>query len=202
MISCAPRSSRILRNLAIRSLPSARRSVHYMGKVSLISMFRRSVSVLVIAGFLANQLAVIPHAHGAASTDEQQKHNATPHLHCEWHDHAVYDHADHDHGHSHSGNGHKGNAKPSSNDSEGPSLAIGLCGVDHDIDVIMVSIQATTASRSQNQVVSEWQFAALAPLPTCLGEFQSSFGQSTRWVSPDKVLDGSDIYLTLRNLRI
>ena len=44
--------------------------------------------------------------------------------------------------------------------------------------------------------------AALASLPDCLGDRRANLNPSVRWHPPDKVLDASDIYLTLRNLRI
>lgn len=161
-------------------------------------MFRRCLSLLVIAGLLASQLAVIPHVHGSATPEEQQKHNATPHIHCAWLGHSGHDHSHSGKGHSHPGSHHDEGAKPATDDSDGHPLAIGLSGADHDTDAIFVSDQAATASRQ----VSAWQPAALAPLFTGINDLRSRQSPSPRWHPPDEVLDASDTYLTLRNLRI
>src|SRR5689334_6867504 len=65
-------------------------------------MWRRGLSLLVIVGFLANQMALIPHAHDRVTMAEQKKHDATPHIHFGASGHADDDHDDHHHGHSHS----------------------------------------------------------------------------------------------------
>lgn len=167
-------------------------------------MFRRCVSLLVIAGFIASQLAAIPHAHGAASAEQQREHDATPHFHWGW-----LGHADDDHGHSNSGHGHShpgqeisGGSEPPSDGSEGQPLGTGLSSSDHDADAFFIPKQAASASSAKNQLVSAWQFAALAPPPDWIGDLQASEQLSVRWHPPDEVLDGSDRYLTLRNLRI
>ncbi len=169
-------------------------------------MFRRGVSFLVLVGFLASQLAVMPHAHGSATPEEQQKHDAAPHFHCAWLGHSDHDHhhghSSAGHGHSHHATQHEGGLKSSTDSSDGQSLTSGLRGADHDADAIFVSEQAATASRSTDQLVSAWQLVGSAPLPTCLGDVQSGLGPSPRWHPPDEVLDASDTYLTLRNLRI
>ncbi len=166
-------------------------------------MFRRCVSVLLIAGFLASQLAVIPHAHRAASAAERQRHNATPHFHCEW-----FGHAGHNHGHSHPGHGHSHpgpqheGTKPASDNSGGQPLGTGLSGVDHDTDAIFLPSQAAVVSNVKVQVVAAWELALLARIPDWLSDLQASPGPLIQWHPPDAVLDDSDSYLTLRNLRI
>lgn len=161
-------------------------------------MFRRCVTFLVIAGFLASQLAAIPHAHGVASAKEQQKHDATPHFHYEW-----FGHAGHDHGHSHPGQRHGlGQEAPSSDNSDGQPLGIGLSGAAHDSDAVFVPRQAVFAASSKDRVVAAWQLAALVALHDFLGDHKWIPNPSPRWHPPDQILDASDTYLTLRNLRL
>jgi len=45
---------------------------------------QKLISILLAVGLLANQLAVIPHAHSAKSVCHQSKQFATPHLHLKW----------------------------------------------------------------------------------------------------------------------
>lgn len=172
-------------------------------------MFRRCVSLCVLAVFLASQLAAVPHAHGATSPEEQQKHSATPHFHCEWFGDTDHDH-DHSHGghsHSHAGQQQEDCPKPKSDDSQDRQpQGTGLSGTDHDADAIFVFVsgQACTASTTsyKDLAASAWQLVALARLPDCLSDLQARLSPSFRGHPPDEVLDDSDIYLTLRNLRI
>jgi hypothetical protein len=174
--------------------------------VKLIFMLRRYVSLVVIVGFLAGQLAVMPHAHGTGSASDQQKHAATPHFHGKW-----FGHAGHDHGHSHRGYTHshhrqrnEGRTTPSIDDSRAQLLGVGLSGADHDADAVFLPAQAGPVLRTSHldQAASAWQLAALAVLPAWLGDCQTRLGIRTPWHPPDEVLDASGSYLILRNLRI
>ena len=177
-------------------------AVHFKRKVSGF-MFRGCVSLLVLIGFLASQLATIPHAHGAASAEEQRNHDATPHFHGNSPSHS----------HSHSGRNHAHPhhtpAKPQSKtsaDSSSGELTGRLAGADHrgaehDADAIFVNARAVDRSSTTDRAASALQLAVLA-LP-CAGSAASSIATPTlRWHPPDIVLDASDSYLTLRNLRI
>src|SRR5882724_3954977 len=55
-----------------------------------LRMFRSLVSIAVLLGFVAGQLAALPHAHAFASLAEQRQHDARPHVHV-----------GHSHGHEH-----------------------------------------------------------------------------------------------------
>jgi hypothetical protein len=166
-------------------------------------MFRGCVSLLVLVGFIASQLAVMPHAHGAASAEEQRNHDATPHFHWNSLSHS-HSHSGHNHAHP-----HHTSAKPRSKtsvDSTSDDSTTRLAGADqyyaeHDADAIFVNAHAVYGSGSPDRAASVSQVAILA-LP-CVGSATSPIATPTlRWHPPDIVLDASDSYLTLRNLRI
>jgi hypothetical protein len=191
---------------AARSLPRRATRRRLQGKDNLIAMFRRCVSLLVIAGFLASQLAVIPHTHGAASAEEQREHDATPHCHI-GHAHHGHSHAHcgHTHAHSHPGKPTEESVTGSPDESANQPLGAGRCGAEHDASAIFVSGQACTASPAspRDQGPLTWQTAPLAALPGWLGQLAGGVPSSApRWHPPDEVSDASDIYLTLRTLRI
>lgn len=165
-------------------------------------MFRRFISFLVIAGLLASQLAVLPHAHAGMSAEERQQHDATPHFHCQGLSH------DHGHDHSHGGHSHK-HGDPSresapnqpANDSTGSFPPFGLVGLDHDATAVFVPVQASVP-----KTANDGGSAATAVLiPIVIYDFTDvrlGLRRAPLWHPPDAVLDGSDTYLTLRNLRI
>ena len=168
-------------------------------------MFRRCVSLLVIAGFLASQLAAIPHAHGNASAEEQREHDAKPHCH--------FGHTHHDHGHSHSGHNHphelpgqdqEEGSRPLSGGTDTELLETGLLATDHDANAIFLPGRAWTASTTsqKDHAQSVWQISALTANPVNLGNVPSFAKSAPRWHPPDEVLDASGSYLILRNLRI
>lgn len=155
-------------------------------------MFRRCISLLVIAGLFASQLAAVPHAHGGLSDAEQQRHDATPHFHANWLGHG-------DHGHSHGGHRHE-----PAEQANGQPLSTEIGGPDHDASAIFVPIQsaAPVTASQQESAAAAWQLAALVPASDGLSDIGPSLGSTPPWHPPDEVLDGSDTYLTLRNLRI
>lgn len=168
-------------------------------------MFRRCISLLVIMGLFASQLAAIPHAHAGISAADQQRHDATPHFHGDW-----FHHGDHTHGHSHGERKHAPTEPPKEEGSEpgensdGQPLSDGLGGPGHDTSAIFVPIRAGALStaREQESAASAWQLAAMVPANDGLGDNWPSPCSTPRWHPPDEVLDASDTYLTLRNLRI
>jgi hypothetical protein len=67
-------------------------------------VFRRCISLLVLAGFFANQLAVVlhaPHDHGAMTAEAQREHDATPHFHWRGNGERYHHHHAHRHVHRH-----------------------------------------------------------------------------------------------------
>lgn len=188
--------------------PPARVDVHYRGKAKLDFMFRRCVSLLVIAGFLASQLAAVPHAHGGASPEGRREHDAAPHFHWAWLSHAAHHH-DHSHspsGHEHSHSGpqsrDQNDSKGSSGEPIGPPQITGLPGAGHDADAIFVSGQTAAASPSKDQASKTTQLIASVRLVACLDGLALNPRLPPCWHPSDEALDASDTYLILRNLRI
>lgn len=168
-------------------------------------MFRRCISLLVIVGLFASQLAAIPHAHAGNSAEEQQKHDATPHFHSKWFG------GGHDHGHPHGGRSHshvgerkEKPASESAGDSKDQPLSDGLNGNDHDANAVYVPLHAgapSTNSQNESKAAAS-QIAATAVLTEVLRDAWPTVSSTPPLHPPGAVQDGSDIYLTLRNLRI
>ena len=167
-------------------------------------MFRRTASLLVIAGLLANQLAAIPHAHAAG---EPAGHDASPHFHWVWFGWGEA-HSDHEHEHcSHAGD-HASTPSSSTCESVESSCSHSLCNCfdreSHDQDSVYVPelncIRSDAAGKAPQvdapQVTGLVHTAALGHHPQALSPL------SRHWRPPDEVLAGSNSYLTLRNLRI
>jgi hypothetical protein len=150
----------------------------------------------VIVGLFASQLASVPHAHAGISAEEQQKHDATPHFHCTW-----LSHAHHEHGHSHDGHSHHHDrpAEP----AERTTLPDGLNGVGHDATAVYCPGRVLAASVVQQDsllsLLSDLGTLALSQPPAELRPCGGMFGRRR---PPDEAVDGSNIYLKLRNLRI
>ena len=78
------------------------------------------------------------------------------------------------------------------------------CVDDHDADAVFLansSCSDWTAGQS-NKSVAAWQIAALMPLPWNQTDIEPNTLEAPPWHPPDAVLDASETYLTLRNLRI
>lgn len=163
-------------------------------------MFRRTVSLLIIVGMLASQLAAVPHAHGATSEEAKRKHDATPHFHwfghcsnCKSHSH---DHGKHCHQHEH----------PTSEDrptERKESQPVGDT-MDHNADAIYVvgGTTLTVGSATQQAAVQSVLAALQMPIATSIVAVEVVIPAERTWRPPDQVLDDSDAYLTLRTLRI
>lgn len=146
-------------------------------------MVRRSISLLLLLGVVANQLASIPHGHDTHGANE---HDARPHVHLAWFWHG-HDHADHRHEHS------------------GPQACGGSVrhDNDHDADAIYLAISfgLTRAAANDFGAVRIAPIAALSvALPSCL-----PFGDrsTAAWAElhPLRAPDCA-LYLALRALRI
>lgn len=164
-------------------------------------MFRRFVSLLVIAGYAISHLAVVPHAHGSASDGDQQRLHSAPHFHLAWfsggHSHAG-DTATHDHSHEHS------HASP----AEAAALADdakkrGHIGSPPDADAVFVPQATIAADQRELQSAGNVALSDIYGLHPAVAEVTGRDGvQFWRWRPPDRVDDGSQLYLTLRTLRI
>jgi hypothetical protein len=162
-------------------------------------MFRRCVSLLVIAGLFASQLAAIPHAHGATSPEEQRKHDAMPHIHLLGHS---------SHGHSHSAakddHDHHHHSAPPDEESAKQSLALSGGAPEHDSDAFyfVASPRFFAGSTAQVHTISALLVAVQTPNAGWAEGHQAESARGLLWHPPDSVLDDSETYLTLRTLRI
>jgi hypothetical protein len=174
---------------------------------------RRCIVISVILGHFASQLAAVPHAHAGLSADERERHDAVPHFHCDWlgggqheSDHGGHDHGQHDHGgHDHSHRGHKHHDEPAGVPQESteqiPADGLGSC--DHDATAICCPVHATRITVSQPQGDEALELAPLAaPIGGVLADCYLNGWTPDLGRPPDETLDGSNLYLTLRNLRI
>jgi len=154
-------------------------------------MLRRCISTLVLIGFVASQLAAVPHAHAGLSPEAQRKHDAQPHVHV-----------GHSHGHSHSHGGHSNEYagdKPSPTKSAPPPE-----GTEHDANAVYLSGGASAPITVRQQHTSESIRSLLA----------ANDGVNVAWLylpqpaaaapirPPDAHAGSSKVFLTLRNLRI
>jgi hypothetical protein len=161
-------------------------------------MFRRSISWLVIAGFVASQMAAIPHAHGGMSPAEQLRHNATPHFHC--HSHC---HGDHDHSHGEQVHKHSVQRQAARVAFDGELLLKGPSDAEHhDAFAVFMPLQTGVVSAPGQNLAHASQLTTIFSPAESLHESYSSRNGTLRWHPPDKVEDASGTYLTLRNLRI
>src|SRR4051794_40042770 len=87
-------------------------------------MLRRSVSIIVMLGFVIGQMAAFPHAH--AANGEPFDHDTRPHIHLAWFEHVGDCHNDGDaHHHDHDGD----RSQPDSPDAN-------IDHDDHDSDAV------------------------------------------------------------------
>lgn len=163
-------------------------------------MLQRGIALLVIVGFLASQLAAIPHAHSCYSTTQQQKHDSTPHVHLSWLG-SSHHHHDHLHGgrpHSHPHVKHHGSTPVEKHDDSAPIQD----SEDHDASAISIAVPlGLPISSSQATAGTETsQLPAIAVPIVCHSDL-SRF-QPICWHPPDSAWADSHLYLSLRNLRL
>ena len=164
-------------------------------------MFRRCVSLLMIAGMFASQLAAIPHAHGATSREEQRKHDATPHFH--WFGNCQHCHS-HSHSHAHGKNDHHRHETASEHDKSDRETPPDGNSLDHDADALYLGGGTNCTMVSSTQVSSARILLTTlqVPVATSICGIEAKEVRGLSWRPPDQVIDGSEIYLTLRTLRI
>jgi len=160
-------------------------------------MLRRSQSIVLTVGYLASQLAAVPHAHGQSGDSQPSDHSARPHFHVSWfgrHDHSHDDHSQDD-GHTHHHERDGTHPQPPSSESNAGHD-------DHDSDAVYlpndtgVSLPSKcVGSPDSLQVVSTLVIAAVnmpAAVSECLTDARP----------PDKCSPDCPLYLALRALRI
>jgi hypothetical protein len=162
-------------------------------------MFRRCVSILVLLGFVAGQLAAVPHAHGGCSSEQQREHDARPHVHVGSCSHS------HDHNDSHDGHSHS-HATDKPAPASGEQLSNSGCGpyVEHDADAIYLPCGASSPVAVKDQRTASSadpiSSADTASYATCL--LPDPRNASAPIHPPNGHSSGAKLFLTLRNLRI
>lgn len=141
--------------------------------------------------FIASQLAVMPHAHGAGQQELPRDHDALPHIHISWFGHVVHCHHDcpanddeHDADHS----------NQSSFDS--------VPGHDHDSDAIYLPNDGGVSLPIKNMAAPNYHQVVS---PIAILAVQSPATVCARWTAvdfPDSQSPGCPLYLALRALRI
>lgn len=157
--------------------------------------FRRCVYLFAIVGMLAGQVAAVPHAHGGLTSDEQREHDATPHFHRHG-AHPRHDHARDGHHHRHF-------VRPSEGASQ--QRPLGTNQREHEATAIDCGWQVLAASPAQPQTWSTTKLVTWGTTPQCnplAPYFLMNENEFIAGRPPDRVLDRSNLYLTLRNLRI
>jgi hypothetical protein len=159
-------------------------------------MLRRTAAMLVMLGYLAGQLATVPHAH--ADDPRHKHHSAQPHIHLAAD--SGSSHA-HEHGHEH-GHVHR-HAAPAA-DRDGSCQTSHFSGfADHEADAIYlplsVSTVVTSGANSSKLLASpaRLHFADAAPVSDAVTAYQAAMLRL-----PGERATGCDFCLTLRALRI
>jgi hypothetical protein len=155
-------------------------------------MARRCTTTLLMMAYLASQLAMVPHVHGASGENEPCDHNARPHIHVSWFDHAGHSRDD----------GHAHHHECDANHSQLPSSDSNAGRDGHDSNAVYVpndtavSLPGTGVILLDSlQVVSTLAIAAI-PTPT------ANFERLADAYSPGESSPGCPLYLALRALRI
>lgn len=162
-------------------------------------MFRKCLNSLLILGYLASQLAAIPHAHGEMTAAEQQAHAATPHFHC----HGM----GHSHTHSHEcQHDHQGPTKPGKDDDQRPtSITVSTdSGFNHDADAVFLpSGTSVVVSSLPDDLLLATSLDVASINIVSLSEIPTDHSSGRTWGhTSDCLTDHSDLYLALRQLRI
>jgi hypothetical protein len=148
-------------------------------------MFRSLVSIAVLVGFIAGQLAAMPHAHAFATVAEQHRHDSRPHVHL---------------GHSH-GHGHRHQCD--SHDNE-PVVPDG--GSTHDADATYlppthlpatIPVSVEKAGQDHRAQIGHW----VSTFFSCALQIKPSIGHAC-WHPPDADAPSCALFLKLRTLRI
>jgi hypothetical protein len=166
-------------------------------------MLRRVLALIVVIGLLAGRLAAIPHAHAEMNTTELYHHSQTPHihLHAEIPGGHPHGHSDEDHGHPDSVPGEKLVIDPDSLDQLGIS---GNSESDHDSDAVPLAPLGCDELRVTGCSISaDFPAVAASLLVAERLEVDCSAGTARTVDFASRVLDdSSELYLTLRTLRI
>jgi hypothetical protein len=159
-------------------------------------MLRRSAAMLVILGYLAGQLAAVPHAH--ADDPRQEHHSTHPHIHV-----AAVGGSSHTHEHGHE-HGHVHRHAASAADRDGSCQTSHFSGfADHEADAIYLPLSVSTAvTSSANSSKLLTSLALLHFVDAAAVSDAVTASQTALLRLPDKRAPECDFCLTLRALRI
>ena len=156
-------------------------------------MLRRCAASLALLGFIAGQLASLPHAHGSVSLSDQHQHDSWPHFHLGHGKHSQ----SHSHSHSHA-HGDASKRKKCNCPSDGFDKRS-----HHDSDRVDLPTGASdvTAGAGRHCAFDGASLKAVFPSPvTCLPL------EAEQWPDPSRPPDirpaACKIFLKLRTLRI
>ncbi len=158
-------------------------------------LIRRAISLLLIFALLASQMAsLMPHSHAGMSPEERASHDAVPHIHIGRHAHTQLRHS---HGHQDRFHRHRHCCSTHHHDSNPQH--------DHDDNAIFIDCEFAVVGINQQQksrcVTTEFQLQRI-----CCRDWQLAPQRLANGLvferPPDKVIDGSQIYLTTLKLRL
>jgi hypothetical protein len=155
-------------------------------------MARRSTTSLIIVTYIAGQLAMVPHSHGAVGISQSSDHNASPHIHVSWFDRVDHSHDD-GHSHHHEHGSHHSHRTTSDADT---------VPVDHDSDAVYLPNEIGV-SLSSKPVVSPDCLSFIATI--VIDAAHTPMAQSESGLvalSLGECSPNFPIYLALRALRI
>lgn len=185
-------------------------------------MSRRLLTTLLMVAFLAGQLAVVPHAHGASRNNQPSDHDSRPHVHLVWFEHTdnqhdvehSHDH-DRDHGHRHHGEHshheaehgqHQGSEQGRHpGDTSQPSQASSDTDCkhdDHDSDAVYLAVDPGDLLLSQG-VASPDLCAAVTVMYVPTAQLVAATSRHLADAQPpDQYAPSCPLYLALRALLI
>lgn len=158
-------------------------------------MARRLVTLLLFVGYLASQLAMVPHTHAGESV----RHGVRPHIHgdslLKWFGVAPSKHDGH--GHSHHGHSHDHDHEPAG------GSASSMSDEEHDSDCVYVPDVggADTKVQGEKDLVASLDFEALPHLASDR-ETLPSLVRLALQAPPDIECRSCALIVKLRTLRI
>jgi hypothetical protein len=162
-------------------------------------MFRRILTALLIVGYVASQMAALPHAHAA----EPAGHGGRAHVHGDWLTRLAGNNTpSHSHHHAKGAGHHHGHSRSQGNSTPAPEPAAPFEPA-HDDDCVYLPELAT----GLNQVRPADELCQLGDSIAYIDEAAASaesfrLGVARRHLPPYKLVGHCALYLTLRILRI
>jgi hypothetical protein len=154
------------------------------------AMLRRSVSIIVMLGFVIGQMEAFPHAH--ADGQQPADHNARPHIHVAWLANGSQS-RDGEHHHRHNADG---------SHSHSPMPVAETEQDEHDSDAVYLS-DDIGVSLPTKSVISLDNFEIISALTlTVVSSTTSTNGCLAERIFPGECSPNRPLWLSLRALRI